>query len=271
MKISIITINYNHADGLRKTIESVINQTYQDFEYIIIDGGSTDGSVEVIKEYADHIHYWISEPDKGVFNAMNKGISNAHGEYCLFLNSGDYLYSEDSLNKFIKFNCYQDIVIGKLKIVNNQNDALHEIYEVPDEITAFFLFKNYVPHPSTFIKRELLLKSGKFNEDLKIIGDWEFFLRTLTIEHASWTKINAIISSFVTDGLSSSKENQVIIEKEKEKVLKTLFPMFIKDFKNYELLLKNKESSKEIAIFNLLKRIYEYLLKTSHKIIKLFK
>ena len=86
MKLSVITINFNNRDGLRKTIESVVNQTYKDFEYIVIDGGSTDGSVDVIKEYTDRIDYWVSEPDKGIYNAMNKGIDVAQGEYCLFLN-----------------------------------------------------------------------------------------------------------------------------------------------------------------------------------------
>lgn len=88
MKYSIITINYNNADGLRRTIESVVNQTYKDIEYIIIDGGSTDGSVDVIKEYGSQIDYWVSEPDKGIYNAMNKGILQAHGEYLNFMNSG---------------------------------------------------------------------------------------------------------------------------------------------------------------------------------------
>ena len=89
MKFSIITINYNNVEGLRNTIKSVVNQTYTDYEFIIIDGGSTDGSVEVIKEYANIITYWVSEPDKGIYNAMNKGIEVANGEYLNFMNSGD--------------------------------------------------------------------------------------------------------------------------------------------------------------------------------------
>ena len=87
MKFSIITINYNNVEGLRNTIKSVVNQTYTDYEFIIIDGGSTDGSVEVIKEYANIITYWVSEPDKGIYNAMNKGIEVANGEYLNFMNS----------------------------------------------------------------------------------------------------------------------------------------------------------------------------------------
>ena len=99
MKLSVITINFNNRDGLRKTIESVVKQTYKDFEYIIIDGGSTDGSVDVIKEYADKIDYWVSEPDKGIYNAMNKGIDVAKGEYCIFMNSGDVFFSNDVYNE----------------------------------------------------------------------------------------------------------------------------------------------------------------------------
>ena len=88
MKYSIITINYNNRDGLEMTINSVLGQSYQDLEYIIIDGGSTDGSVEVIKKYESRIDYWVSEPDKGVYNAMNKGIGKASGDYLNFMNSG---------------------------------------------------------------------------------------------------------------------------------------------------------------------------------------
>ena len=96
-KLSIITVNLNKAKGLQKTIESVIFQTFTDYEYIIIDGGSTDGSKQIIEQYADKITYWVSEPDSGIYNGMNKGIKVAKGEYCLFLNSEDYLLSNEIL------------------------------------------------------------------------------------------------------------------------------------------------------------------------------
>jgi acetyltransferase-like isoleucine patch superfamily enzyme len=122
MKLSIITINRNNAAGLRKTIESVVSQTYTDFEYIIIDGASTDDSVNIIKEYAEATLpcgeglgerlYWVSEPDKGIYNAMNKGILKANGEYCLFLNSGDWLYDNDVLNDVFSISPTEDIVYG---------------------------------------------------------------------------------------------------------------------------------------------------------------
>ena len=98
MKFSVITINYNHKDGLRSTIESVVRLRHIDYEFIIIDGGSTDGSVDIIKQYAANITYWVSEKDKGVYHAMNKGVAMSKGEYLIFMNSGDCFHSPDALN-----------------------------------------------------------------------------------------------------------------------------------------------------------------------------
>ena len=111
--LSIITINLNNREGLRKTIESVVNQTFQDFEFIVIDGASTDGSVEVIQDYP-RINYWISEPDTGIYNAMNKGIAKATGEYCLFLNSGDTLFQINTLTGILQSNPKGDIIFGNV-------------------------------------------------------------------------------------------------------------------------------------------------------------
>ena len=116
MKLSIITINRNNAAGLRDTMQSVVSQTSRDFEYIVVDGASTDGSVEVIKELAplfgDGLK-WLSEPDNGIFSAMNKGIRMAEGTYCLFLNSGDSLYNSQVVDEFVQFDCNEDIVSGQ--------------------------------------------------------------------------------------------------------------------------------------------------------------
>ena len=118
MKYSIITINLNNSAGLRKTIESVVNQTFQDFEYIIIDGGSTDGSVDIIKEYSSRIDYWVSEPDRGIYNAMNKGIVQAHGDYINFMNSGD-CFSKNTILEEIYADLSFDFVFGKARTIPN--------------------------------------------------------------------------------------------------------------------------------------------------------
>ena len=126
MKLSIITINRNNAQGLRKTIESVISQTFTDFEYLIIDGASTDGSTDVIKQYEDKITYWISEPDKGIYNAMNKGILKAVGAYCLFLNSGDALSKDSILSDVFNKEYNSDILCGYVSGKrNNENLILY--------------------------------------------------------------------------------------------------------------------------------------------------
>src|SRR5476651_1326552 len=114
MKLSIITINFNNAVGLKKTIESLIKQQYREFQFIIIDGGSVDSSVDIIKEYADVIDYWVSEPDTGIYQAMNKGIREANGKYLMFLNSGDYLFENTTLQKMAPILCGEDIVYGNL-------------------------------------------------------------------------------------------------------------------------------------------------------------
>ena len=118
MKLSIITVNLNNRDGLQKTIDSVICQTFRDFEWIVIDGGSTDGSKELIEQYADHFAYWVSEPDKGIYNAMNKGIKVAKGEYLQFLNSGDSLWNETTLQGVVPFfSGTTDIFYGDVAIM----------------------------------------------------------------------------------------------------------------------------------------------------------
>lgn len=130
MKISIITINFNNKDGIEKTISSVVAQTYKDIQYIIIDGDSTDGSVEVIKKYHEDIDYWISEPDKGIYDAMNKGILKATGDYVLFLNSGDYLSIEELLTNEQLRNCYQEYL--KQHITDNSSEV-NKLYALFDK------------------------------------------------------------------------------------------------------------------------------------------
>ena len=134
-KLSIITINLNNAEGLRKTIPSVISQTYCDFEYIVIDGGSTDGSVDVIKKYADKLSYWVSEPDAGIYNAMNKGIRKAGGEYCQFLNSGDWLVAPDVTERMAKDMPDCAICYGNMITIQNGEKMVQKGFEGKDSYT----------------------------------------------------------------------------------------------------------------------------------------
>ena len=219
-KLSIITINFNNRDGLRKTIESVVNQTWQDFEYIVIDGGSTDGSVEVIKEFADRIDYWVSEPDKGIYNAMNKGIDQAKGEYSLFLNSGDKLTHWGILENIRHRLASTDLVIGLLRIANSNKIAYRDIAH---PITFHTLYQGSLPHPSTFIRSQLC-KRLHFDEKYKIVSDWKFFVQAIVIENCTYNIIQDVITEFEEGGISGNLKNCF---KERNQILQELFPQRI--------------------------------------------
>lgn len=159
-KLSIITVNLNNQEGLNKTIESVIVQDFSDFEFIIIDGGSIDGSREIIEHYSDKINFWTSEPDSGVYQAMNKGIANAKGKYLLFLNSGDFLADQFVLKKVFSIENTADILAGKCNITKN-GKVVH-ITNPPEEITFGYLYNKGLNHQSTFIKKSLFDKYGLY-------------------------------------------------------------------------------------------------------------
>lgn len=218
MKLSIITINYNNRNGLRKTIESVVNQTWRDFEYIIIDGGSTDGSVEVIKEFADHIDYWVSEPDKGIYDAMNKGIDKAKGEYCLFMNSGDMIYLPTTLAEVSPQFDGTDIICGK-----TLTDARH-LLSPPPLINFSFLYRSMINHQSMFIDSRVM-KKLKYDVSFQIVSDWKFLLECLVLNNGSYKAIEPIIALYDTSGLSSL--NNELLQQEKREILSAMIPIRI--------------------------------------------
>ena len=218
MKYSVITINYNNDEGLRKTIKSVVAQTSSDYEYIVIDGGSTDDSVSVIKEYSDKINYWVSESDGGIYNAMNKGVAHAHGDYCIFMNSGDCFYNAKVLELFSGYNMQEDIVVGKLVSARN-GDTL---FAPPQrEISLYYLYSGTVPHQSSFIKTELL-RLYPYDEKLKIVSDWKFFVQAIIMYNCSIRYIDDVVAKFDTEGLSTSNPDKMW--REKEQVLTSMFP-----------------------------------------------
>ena len=158
MKFSVITINYNNKEGLLRTIKSVINQTYQDFEYIVIDGGSTDGSVDILKRYDRNITYWVSEKDNGIYNGMNKGIAIAKGDYLNFMNSGDTFYDENVLQHLADKQFSQDLIVGRDYHYNAKTQQGFATI-LPPRISMLTFFIQTLPHQSTFFKRELFNKS----------------------------------------------------------------------------------------------------------------
>lgn len=211
--INVITINLNNKDGLKKTIESVVNQTYFDkINYIIIDGGSTDGSVDVIKEYHDKLYYWVSEKDNGIFNAMNKGIDAAPNEgYCLFLNSGDYL-SDNTIIEKVYDELDKDIVYGNEFMVKKNNSMFTSSY--PDTLDEGFFKRTALPHQSTFIKTEFM-KEHKYSEEYEILGDWKFLREMIMVHKVSYKHIRQNISVYYLNGVSTNNKAKFDAEKNK--------------------------------------------------------
>lgn len=241
-RLSIITINYNNCDGLRKTIESVVAQTTRDFEYIVVDGGSTDDSVDVIKEYADYIDYWVSEPDKGIYNAMNKGVAFAHGEYCQFLNSGDWFYNNEVINNINNLSFNEDFLIGRLLCIGKDTVRLNHPVQPDLSFTRFYC--NGLPHQSIFIKRELLVNTP-YDENLKIVSDWKFFIQTLIFDNCSYKLTDLIIAYYNEEGVSATQHE--IVGKERTAVINEFLPpRILNDYAviDEELLALSKEMHK---------------------------
>ena len=232
-KISIITINYNNCEGLIKTIKSVINQTFHDIEYIIIDGGSKDGSVDIIQEYADKIDYWISERDKGIYHAMNKGAAAAHGEYTLFLNSGDELCNPYVINQAIPSSWTADFVSGN--VITDKSNKLTSPYEV----TMEYFIKGSLPHPSTFIRRSLF-DLRAYDERYKISGDWDFFLYHLIKNNSSYQHIDIDVSLFDTSGISSTTTINKDDEDLKRNAIESILPPRVRA--DYKLFMGETDS-----------------------------
>src|ERR1035437_10231135 len=230
--LSIITVNLNNADGLRKTIESVVNQLYSDFEYIIIDGGSTDGSVDVIREYANKIYYWISEPDSGIYNAMNKGIVKARGVYLQFLNSGDWFSNENTLQKVFSVGYNEDILYGNANSVYENGTSVLHYVGVEEEITLAYFYKKILYHQASFFRKHLFF-TGLYDENFRIVSDWKFFIDRIVIKNCSIKKIDLVVINNDMNGISCQPEYLNLHITEREKVISQLLPDRIsKDYKN---------------------------------------
>ncbi len=241
MKLSIITINFNNQAGLKQTIQSVVRQTCKDFEYIVIDGSSTDGSVELIKENSDQITYWVSEPDRGIYPAMNKGIARATGDYCLFLNSGDCLAEATTIEQLCSELTGEDLIYGNW--YKSFPNGKREPEEFPDQITFYFLAFHYsLPHQATLIRRDLFDRIGLYNEGLKMVSDWKFFLDAFFKHHCSYRHIDLFIALYDKTGFSSNPKNNELQQGERNQVLET-------EFKN--LLYVTHEINGSIFLFRL--------------------
>ena len=225
MTLSIITVNLNNCDGLKRTIDSVISQTFTDYEWIVIDGGSTDGSKELIEQYSDHFAYWVSEPDKGIYNAMNKGIKHTKGDYLLFINSGDWLVDENVLKTVFNKQLDGDIIYGNwYQIFGEQITPI----KYDSNLSFSLLYLLTIGHCSSFIKRTILF-DVLYSEDYEIVSDWKFFVEC-ALCGKQFTHIDLFISYFDSTGISSNNQPKVLLER--SKVIKQVVPVCIQNDMN---------------------------------------
>ena len=219
--VSIITINFNNVSGLNRTMQSVLSQTYKQLEYIVIDGGSTDGSVAFIEEQRRQLAYAVSEPDKGVFDAQNKGLLRATGDYVLVLNSGDELADANVVSDIFTNQQHCDIVYGNMIIVNA--DGKSEISFMPEQITIEHMFRDTLWHPVSFVKNSFLHQVGLYDISYSIVADYDWFLRAIFLRQASLKYTNRVISVFYLGGISSDPVNDKKIRYERRRAQVSVF------------------------------------------------
>lgn len=195
-------------------MNSVFSQTFANYEYIIIDGSSTDGSFDLIKSSANKIDYWVSEKDTGIYNAMNKGVNLSTGEYLLFLNSGDFLVSPDVLSDSERFLSGEDIIYFDLCIQENNKTW---VKSYPGVLSLEYFTTDTLPHPASFIRKDILTATKRFREDLRIVSDWAFFVDAIFLLDAKYKHVNSVLSNFNLDGVSSLSSNIDFIKEEKRK------------------------------------------------------
>lgn len=220
MKYTVVTLNLNNVEGLKKSVDSVLSQTYTDYEYLVIDGGSNDGSKEFL-EKTQGISYWVSEPDKGIYNAMNKSIRLAKGDYIIFINSGDWFYNNQVLEKAAPY-LKADFYIGNAIEILNETESLSIS---PSNLTLDTLLNSFsIHHQATFTKTALL-KEHPYNENNKIVSDWEYILRQWFLYQKKYVHLDMTISYYPLDGISYT--NKELSLWEREKVINEIFIWYV--------------------------------------------
>ncbi len=287
MKLSIITVNLNNAKGLHRTIESVISQTSNAFEYIVIDGGSSDESVDIIKsftsiepgkharrsdstniesralssEYNNQIFtqqatqnplvFWISEPDTGIYQAMNKGIRVAKGEYCQFLNSGDWLAAPEVIAKMLENLANYSFLYGNV-IKQFSDGRSHRDDCAKGYISMLTLYTGSLNHSPVLIKRSLFYKYGFYDEKLRIVSDWKWFVLTIGLHNEPVKYIDLDVVCFDMNGVSNT--NTTLLNKERRQVLEELIPSNI--LADYDTFFKDIDSLKRINRSKTVKKLF---------------
>ncbi len=235
-KFSIITVCRNEAENIRRTCESICSQTCSDFEWIVIDGESTDGTLDILAEYSSKISCLVSEPDGGIYDAMNKGIQRATGEFLLFLNGGDYLADEQVL-EVVASVPRRDVLYGDMRCVRPNGETF--VRSFPDELTSAFLLRHRLPHQSAFFRRSLFAEYGNYDTSFRIAADYDLFVRLLYAHKASYFHIPCVVSVFKTGGASA--QSRALGKIENHYIRKKHFPWYVYGFKGFSAELKTRK------------------------------
>jgi glycosyltransferase involved in cell wall biosynthesis len=230
-------------------MNSVFGQTFTDYEYLIIDGASTDGSADLIRGHANQLAYWVSEKDSGIYNAMNKGIRNSRGEYLLFLNSGDFLYDPTLLKTIADQGLSEDVIFGDLKYENDDAPL-----SLPDTISLSTFLGTSIGHGASLIKRDLFDKYGLYNENNKMVSDWEFFIEVFIRHHCTYRHVKQVFTVYQSDGISISQTHQEMQTEERRAAFQRIFPEF------YDLIMENQALKEKLSSYEQ-SRVIQFLKK----------
>ena len=240
-KISIITICKNSESTLPKCLASVLNQTYSNLEYVIVDGASTDGTMQIVNKFKNGISKIISEPDQGIYDAMNKGVLASTGDFILFLNADDHLISESAIDTLVqsikkesKLNA--DIFYGKVLIYNKDNGT-GNIWKAA-KVSKFSLFRGSIPHPATIYTKGSFNKCGLFDTSYVIAGDYEWVVRAYLNNNLIFLPQNIIVSVFNKGGISTNKKYDILLKEEKNKIRNTYYNYWERKYYNFRWILR---------------------------------
>lgn len=255
MKVSIITVCFNSGDSIAHTIESIMTQTYKNIEYIIIDGGSKDNTLDVVNRYSEQLNFEIiSEPDDGIYDAMNKGLAIASGEVITFLNSDDVFAHQKVVEKAIDvmLKSCNDLVFGDVQFIVDKEVV--RLYSSKGFKSWKLRFGWMPPHPGSFAKRELFQRSGGFDTTFKIAADYEMYVRWLLVEDVSFKRVNDVLVHMSLGGISTEswrarlKLNQEIVTAcRKHHIYTNLLLVLSKiPFKLLELFIRKNKGKYEV-------------------------
>lgn len=279
LKLSIITINYNNAEGLRKTLASIAAQTYVDIEHIIVDAASTDGSIDIIKEYVRASNYavvWSSEPDGGIYAGMNKGIRKASGEYVWILNSGDCVAAPDVVermcneleNERVRELGGIDVLSGNIINVyaggRKKEDSVrcteYGVEPRPMDVSMLTFYSGTVPHDAAFVKRELFEKYGYFDEKMKICADWKLYLDMIAFGGVQPWYVNIDVVLFDMSGISNTNDELRLAER--RAYLEQVLPAAVlKDYDAYAFPIRQYQRLKKHHLWGLVYFLERVLFK----------